>query len=121
MQVRLYIRVRLATGKRVYADPAYDTNGRIKPFYAVIDVETPILPGKAAKGDFTLRGLAPQFDTSPLYPAGDYKFHFRFQSQSCFASPDGSFCIQSPKEQVAAFSNVVEIHATAFIASGSSR
>jgi hypothetical protein len=88
---------------------------------ANIFFQTPILPGKAAEGYFTLRGLAPQFDTSPLYPAGDYKIHFRFQSQACFASPDGSFCIQSPKEQVAAFSNVVGIHATAFIASGSSR
>ena len=36
MQVHLYIRVRLANGKRVYADPAYAANGRIKPFYAVI-------------------------------------------------------------------------------------
>lgn len=36
MQVRLYIRIRLTTGKRVYADPAYASNGRIKPFYAVI-------------------------------------------------------------------------------------
>ena len=88
---------------------------------ANIFFQTPILPGKAAEGYFTLRGLAPQFDTSPLYPAGDYKIHFRFQSQACFASPDGSFCIQSPKEQVTAFSNVVGIHATAFIASGSSR
>jgi len=88
---------------------------------ANIFFETPILPGKAAEGDFTLRGLAPRFDTSPLYPAGDYEFHFRFHSQACFASPDGSFCIQSPAEQVEAFSNVIAIHATGFIASESSR
>ena len=37
MQVRLYIRVRLANAKRVYADPAYASNDRIKPLYAVID------------------------------------------------------------------------------------
>jgi len=37
VQVRLYIRVRLAIGKRVYANPAYAPNGRIKPFYAVIE------------------------------------------------------------------------------------
>jgi integrase/recombinase XerD len=36
VQVRLYIRVRLASGKRIYANPAYAANGRIKPLYAVI-------------------------------------------------------------------------------------
>lgn len=39
MQVRLYIRVRLASRKRVFAHPAYAANGRIKPLYAVIDNE----------------------------------------------------------------------------------
>jgi len=34
--------------------------------------------------------MAPRFDTSRLYPAGNYEFHFRFQSNACFASPDGS-------------------------------
>jgi hypothetical protein len=78
--------------------------------------ETPILPGKAAEGDVTLRGLAPQFDTSPLYPAGKYELQFRFHSSACFASPDSSFCIQSPKEQIVASSNVITVKATAFTA-----
>jgi hypothetical protein len=94
---------------------------RLMACTANIFFQTPILPGKAAEGDFTLRGLAPQFDTSPLYPAGRCEFRFRFQSNACFASPDGSFCIQSPKEQIVAISNVVAIQATAFNASGSSR
>lgn len=37
--VRLYIRARLAIGKRVYADPAYASNCRIKPFFAIIEKE----------------------------------------------------------------------------------
>lgn len=36
MQVRLYIRIRLTSGKRIYANPAYAANGRIKPFYAIV-------------------------------------------------------------------------------------
>jgi integrase/recombinase XerD len=37
VQVRLYIRIRLANGTRIYANPGYASNGRIKPLYAVID------------------------------------------------------------------------------------
>jgi hypothetical protein len=78
--------------------------------------ETPILPGETEEGDFTLHGLAPRFDTSALYAAGKYEIRIRFQSSACFASSDGSFCIQSPREQVAVTSNVLTIDATAFTA-----
>jgi len=80
--------------------------------------ETAILPGKAAEGDFTLRTLGPQYDTSPLYTAGRYEVRFGFHSSACFASSDGSFCIQSPREQIAVASNLVTINATAFTANG---
>jgi len=89
---------------------------RLMACTANVFFETPILPGKAAEGDVTLRGLAPQFDTSPLYPAGKYELHFRFHSSACFASLDGSFCIQSPKEQIVANSNAITVKATAFTA-----
>ncbi|MGA8030585.1 MAG: hypothetical protein WB992_25860 [Bryobacteraceae bacterium] len=91
---------------------------RLMACTANIYVETPILPEEAAEGNFTLSTLAPRFDTSPLYPAGKYEIRVRFHSSACFASSDGSFCIQSPKEQTVAISNVVTISATAFIASG---
>ena len=37
MNVRLYLRVRLANGKRIYAKPAFTAKGRIKQSYAIID------------------------------------------------------------------------------------
>lgn len=77
--------------------------------------ETPILPGQAEEGDFILSYLAPDFDTTPLYPAGDYQFRFHFQANACFASPDGSFCLQRPKDQPAVVSNEVTVHATEFV------
>ena len=94
---------------------------RLMACTANIYVETPILPGEAAEGNFTLGALAPRFDTSPLYSAGKYEIHFRFHSSACFASADGSFCIQSPKEQTEAISNVVTIDAIAFTANGFSK
>jgi hypothetical protein len=81
--------------------------------------ETPIQPGEAAEGNFILSALAPRFDTSPLYAAGRYEIHFSFYSSVCFASPDGSFCIQSPREQTVTISNVVTVSATAFTAGAS--
>lgn len=81
---------------------------------ANVYVETPIQPGEALEGNFILSVLAPVFDTSPLYAAGRYEIHFSFHSSACFASPDGSFCIQWPKEQTVTMSNVVTIRATAF-------
>lgn len=83
-------------------------------------VETPILPGKTADGDFILRWLALRFDTSPLYPAGKYDIRFTFHSSACWASSDGSFCIQRPAKQATEMSNVVTINATAFTPSGPS-
>jgi hypothetical protein len=88
---------------------------------ANVYVETPIKSGEAAEGDFILSGLAPRFDTSPLYPAGRYEIHSSFHSSACFASPDGSFCIQSPREQTVTMSNVVTINATAFTPGTSTR
>jgi len=37
MKVRLYLRVRLADGNRKYTDPLYAANGRVKPFYALVN------------------------------------------------------------------------------------
>jgi hypothetical protein len=37
MKIRLYLRVRLANGNRQFIDPVYAANGRLKPFYAVVD------------------------------------------------------------------------------------
>lgn len=109
--------------------PEYRTNdgdwkqleSRLMACTANIYVETPILPGEAAEGNFTLGALAPRLDTSPLYSAGEYEIHLRFHSSACFASPDGNFCIQSPKEQTEAISNVVTIDAIAFTANGFSK
>jgi hypothetical protein len=62
-------------------------------------VETPILPGGAAEGEFTLRTLAPAYDTTPLRPPGEHRLRFRFCPDACFASPDGRFCIASTTPQ----------------------
>jgi hypothetical protein len=80
--------------------------------------ETPILPGKTAEGTFTIPRLAPEFDTEPLYPAGEYHLRFQFQSSACFAAPDGSFCLLWPKEQPAITSNEITVHATEFVSPG---
>ena len=37
MKVRLYIRIRLADGKRHYADPFYRSNEKPKPLYALVE------------------------------------------------------------------------------------
>lgn len=108
--------------------PEYRTNGsewkqlhsRLRACTANAYFETPILPGAAVEGNFTLATLAPRFDTSPLHPAGKYEFRFRFHPSACWASPDGSFCIERPKEQTVVISNIVTINATAFSAKGSS-
>lgn len=62
-------------------------------------VETPIMPGKAAEGDFTLHNLAPLYDLTPLEAPGSYEVRFHFQPAACWAAPDGSFCLQWPKDQ----------------------
>ncbi len=108
--------------------PEYRTNdgewkqlqSRLMACNSNVYFETPILPGHTAEGDFTLGTLAPQFDTSPLYPNGKYEIRVHFQSSVCFASPDGSFDIQCPKEQTETISNVIRINATAFTANTSS-
>ncbi|MGB6974075.1 MAG: hypothetical protein WBD67_05285 [Terracidiphilus sp.] len=109
--------------------PGYRTNdGEWKQLHsqlmactANVYFETPILPGAAEEGNFILGALAPRFDTSPLYPAGKYEFRFRFYSSACWASPDGSFCIQQPKAQVTATSNTLTVVATAFSNGSSTR
>jgi hypothetical protein len=88
---------------------------------ANVYIETPIKSGEAAEGEFILSGLPPRFDTSPLYPAGRYEIHSSFHSSACFASSDGSFCIQSPREQTVIMSNVITIDATAFTPGASRR
>jgi hypothetical protein len=102
--------------------PQYRTNdsewkqlqSQLKACSANIYIETPIEPGGAAEGDFLLSGLPPLFDTSLLYPAGRYEIQFRFHSSACFASADGSFCIQSPREQTVTTSGITTIDATTY-------
>jgi len=103
--------------------PEYRTDGsewkhlesKLLSCTANIYFETPILPGQAAEGTFMIAWLAQQFDTKPLYPAGEYHFRFRFQSSACAASPDGSFCLVRPKEQPKVLSNEIVVHATEFL------
>lgn len=85
---------------------------RLQDCTANVYLETPILPGHTAEGDFTLGSLAPEFDTSLLHPAGKYEIRVRFESSACFASPDGSFCLQTPKDQTVVVSNEITINAT---------
>lgn len=61
--------------------------------------ERPILPGGTAEGDFVLSSLAPGYNTSVLRTAGDYSFRFYFWPNACFASPDGTFCLNRPEKQ----------------------
>jgi hypothetical protein len=83
-------------------------------------IVTPILPGEAAEGNFTISQLEQRFNTAPLYPAGEYHFRFYFQPSACIASPDGSFCLERPKDQPAVLSNEVKVKATEFVPSDKS-
>jgi len=69
-----------------------------------IYIQRPILPGGTLEGEFTLATLAPGYDTASLRAAGDYRLRFTFYPSACFASPDGSFCIQRPDHQPPAVS-----------------
>lgn len=71
--------------------------------------EKPILPGEALDGTFTLPTLHPALDTTDLQAAGSYELRFTFFPKACFAAPDGSFCIQRPKDQPHILSNVVQV------------
>lgn len=62
-------------------------------------IETKILPGGTAEGNFTLASLAPGYDAGSLNSPGDYHFRFTFWSNACFASPDGRFCLMRPEKQ----------------------
>ena len=77
--------------------------------------ETPILPGKTLEREFLLSYLTPGFDTTGLYPAGDYGFRFQFTSSACVAAPDGSFSLQCPTKQPTIVSNEIVVHATEFV------
>jgi hypothetical protein len=57
--------------------------------------ETPILPGGASEGNFTLR----RYDTSLLQASGEYRVRFTFVPGACIASPDGRFCVTRPENQ----------------------
>jgi hypothetical protein len=58
--------------------------------------ETPILPGSVVEGDFTLTW---GYDISPFRTPGEYTFRLILRPQACFASPDGSFCLDSPHSE----------------------
>ena len=91
---------------------------RLQACTANVYFETPILPGETAEGDFTLSALPQHFDMSPLLAAGRYQVRIGFHSSACFASFDGSFCLQWPKTQIDTLSNVVTVDASAYVASG---
>lgn len=80
-----------------------------------VPIETPIMPGEATEGNITLAALSWALDTSPMYPAGSYEIRFHFQTEACFASPDGTFCIQVPKKQPVVLSKALAITGTTFI------
>ena len=65
-------------------------------------VETPIPARGSIEGTFNLKTRLFLFDTSPLHAPGDYQFRFTFQPSSCFASPDGRFCLARPALQPSA-------------------
>ncbi|HXE31175.1 MAG TPA: hypothetical protein VN515_05185 [Terriglobales bacterium] len=72
-------------------------------------VETPIMPGQKAEGDFSIASLAPLYDAAPLDAPGTHELRFRFQSEACWAAPDGSFCLQRPKSQTPVLSRVITL------------
>jgi hypothetical protein len=83
-------------------------------------IETPILPGEAAEGTFTIPQMEQRFNTAPLYHAGEYHFRFHFLANACFASPNGAFCLERPREQPSVTSNEVTVKATEFVPFGKS-
>jgi hypothetical protein len=68
-------------------------------------VQTPILPGKAIEGEFTLKNLAPGWDTTPL--RGLHRVRFRLFPAACFASPDGRFCLTNAETQPSVISSEI--------------
>lgn len=60
---------------------------------------TPILPGGTIELDFSLFGLLPPHDATPLHSPGEHHVRFVLYPNFCFASPDGSFCLKAPKEK----------------------
>ena len=73
--------------------------------------ETPILPGQALEGNFTLWVLG--YDTKELQTPGEYRFRFTFWPHACIASPDASFCLIWPQKEEPIVSADVAVHATA--------
>jgi hypothetical protein len=63
-----------------------------------IRITNVILPGETVRGEVMLSRLG-FYDFSKLKVPGDYKFRFIFWPLSCFASPDGRFCITKAEFQ----------------------
>jgi hypothetical protein len=72
-------------------------------------IETPILPGRAVEGTFTVRTLHPKFDTTVLQVPGVYQLRFTFLPAACIASPDGSFCLTRPEVQPSVVSKEITL------------
>jgi hypothetical protein len=72
---------------------------------SAIAFETPILPGGASEGNFTLRG----YGTSSLQTPGEYRVRFTLVPGACIASPDGRFCLTRPENQPTVTSKELEL------------
>ena len=79
---------------------------------ATLYYERPIPAGGFIDGYFTLRHLAPSWNTNPIRTAGTYSFRFTFIPNVCIASPDGSFCLARSQRQPAVLSPEVTVDAT---------
>lgn len=71
-----------------------------------VPMETAILPGGAAEGDFT---LAWGYDLNPFRNPGEYVFRLIFRPEMCFASPDGTFCLETFHSEPAITSSQITV------------
>jgi hypothetical protein len=74
-----------------------------------VSIETGILPGGTAEGEFTLAGLAPGYDTALLRASGESQIRFTFHPYACFASPDAGFCLDSGSRQEQVLSRILTL------------
>lgn len=82
--------------------PQYLADGQWIPVYQNlpctlnVPVETLILPGRDAEGDFSLSW---GYDLKPFRTPGDYTFRLVLVANVCFASADGTTCIAAPHNE----------------------
>jgi hypothetical protein len=82
--------------------PQYLTDGEWIPVYQNLEctvnvpVQTLILPGHDAEGDFNLWW---GYDLKPFRTPGEYTFRLVLVANVCFASADGTNCIAEPHNE----------------------